>query len=299
MRIVQNSPAKLNLFLEIQNRRSDGYHELQTVMLRTTWHDRLEFHNRSDQQITVCLHKDSSPTAEVGFPVDGSNLIIKAARELQAATGTKHGVDVVVTKNIPAEAGLAGGSSNAATTLLALNRLWQCEAADFVLHKIAAELGSDINFFLPNCAAAVCSGRGENVRPIPMVNQLFAVAMRAPVGNPTGTVFQGTQISDTPANPEQLIAAMADQKRCRSQVIGELACNRLTHAAQYMNPGMHQMMQAMESICQRKVLMSGSGSTCFVLFDSMQAATLADQRLKAKANPDWLTLGVLELENDA
>ncbi|OGT21793.1 MAG: 4-(cytidine 5'-diphospho)-2-C-methyl-D-erythritol kinase [Gammaproteobacteria bacterium RBG_16_57_12] len=151
------SPAKLNLFLHITGRRPDGYHLLQTLFQFIDYCDELGFSVRPDGQIN-CL------TALPGVPVE-ANLVVRAARRLQAFCGTPLGVDITLTKRIPLGGGLGGGSSNAATTLVALNQLWGLSLSPQRLAALGLELGADVPIFVYG-HAAWAEGVGEQLTPV-------------------------------------------------------------------------------------------------------------------------------------
>lgn len=152
------APAKLNLFLHITGRRSDGYHLLQSVFMLLDWQDKLHF----ERSASSAIGRDdlASTTA---LPAD--DLCVRAARALQAATGCTQGTQIGLEKTIPAQAGMGGGSSNAATTLLALNRLWQLNLPRQALERIGLTLGADVPFFLRGHNAWV-EGVGEQITPL-------------------------------------------------------------------------------------------------------------------------------------
>ena len=133
------APAKLNLFLHITGRRSDGYHLLQSVFMLIDWCDTLHFELRSSTHIS---------RADLGSTLPADDLTLRAARALQTATGCTQGAHLSVLKRIPAQAGMGGGSSDAASTLLALNRLWKLKLSLPELGRIGLTLGADVPFFL-------------------------------------------------------------------------------------------------------------------------------------------------------
>ncbi|MCA9033975.1 MAG: 4-(cytidine 5'-diphospho)-2-C-methyl-D-erythritol kinase [Planctomycetaceae bacterium] len=276
MTIKASSPAKLNVFLEILSRRGDGFHELETVMLRTSLCDTITFALRSDPDINLHLHEDSCRISADAFPLNESNLIVRAARLMQKQTGCTSGADITVSKQIPAEAGLAGGSSNAATTIRQLNSLWGTSLSEDALHALAEQLGSDINFLLSGHRAAVCHGRGEKVEPIALKGEFWFVAMKPVQGNRTQDVFQNSTVPETPMSAKTVGNALTagDPLSLRQHCF-----NRLTSAAREVNPSMARMMDDVKQICQNSVFMSGSGSTCFVVVDDEFAANSLQAKL--------------------
>ncbi|MFQ3592167.1 MAG: 4-(cytidine 5'-diphospho)-2-C-methyl-D-erythritol kinase, partial [Gemmataceae bacterium] len=154
------TPAKVNLFLEVMSRRPDGFHELATLMMGVGWYDTLEYIERPTGE--VILHCD---TPELSTGPD--NLIVRAAELLRTRLGICQGVEIRLFKRIPMQAGLAGGSSDAAATLAGLNHLWRLGLDAPTLAALGAELGSDVSFFFHG-PAAWCTGRGELIEPTPL-----------------------------------------------------------------------------------------------------------------------------------
>jgi 4-diphosphocytidyl-2-C-methyl-D-erythritol kinase len=159
------APAKLNLFLHIVGRRADGYHLLESVFMLIDWCDTLHFEVRADGAIS----REDLSTA---LPAD--DLIVRAARALQQLSGTSHGVHIGIAKSIPEQAGLGGGSSDAASTLLALNRLWGLRLSLPQLQAVGLQLGADVPFFLSGHNAWV-SGVGERMKPVTLDAARFLV----------------------------------------------------------------------------------------------------------------------------
>ncbi len=283
--MVLNSPAKLNLFLEVLRKRPDGFHELETVMLRTQFCDQLTFQWTSSSELTLAFSDATPADMRSGVPLDERNLILKAAKAMQMLSGTELGVHIILHKRIPPESGLGGGSSNAATTLLGCRELWKLDFSDAQLHGIAASLGSDLNFLLSGAPAAVCLGRGELVEPIPLARRLFFVALRPKTGNSTAAVFSRTQISETPRSSRGLAAAL---------IYGDghlepMLFNRLTEAAARLNPAMATLLNHIPHIMHRPAFMSGSGSTVFVVAKNRtDAKSVAEQLEKTCHRPAWI-----------
>lgn len=160
-----HAPAKLNRFLHITGRRDDGYHLLQSVFMLVDWCDTLHFEVRADGKIS---------REDLGTPLPPDDLILKAARALQRATGTSLGAHIGIEKCIPAQAGMGGGSSDAASTLLALNRLWNTEVPIGQLMQLGLQLGADVPFFLSGENAWV-EGIGEIITPVKLTPGRFLV----------------------------------------------------------------------------------------------------------------------------
>lgn len=176
------APAKLNLFLHITGRRDDGYHLLQSAFMLIDWCDTLHFDLRQDGGVT---------REDLTQPLPPDDLVLRAARALQAATGCRLGAHIGVHKRVPAQAGLGGGSSDAASTLLALNRLWKLQLPRSQLQAIGLTLGADVPFFLCGGNAWV-EGIGDIIAPLELEHALpgarFAVVKPA-AGLETKAIF--------------------------------------------------------------------------------------------------------------
>jgi 4-diphosphocytidyl-2-C-methyl-D-erythritol kinase len=155
--LVIDAPAKLNLHLSVLGRRADGYHELETVMASIGLYDTLRLEPEQDGRLELtCEGADS-------LAADESNLVLRAARLMAAEHGASPGARLRLLKRIPMQAGLGGGSSDAAAALVGLNLLWNLKLPSAELHRLAAMLGSDVNFFVDSTPLALCRGRGEVV----------------------------------------------------------------------------------------------------------------------------------------
>lgn len=172
------APAKLNLFLHITGQRADGYHLLQSAFMLLDWHDLLHFDRRAGGKLS---------REDLGEPLPEDDLTIRAARALQQATGCTEGAHIQVDKRLPAQAGMGGGSSDAATCLLALNRLWGLRLSLAALEKIGLSLGADVPFFLRGRNAWV-EGVGERIQPVALPRARFVV-VKPPRGLATKDIF--------------------------------------------------------------------------------------------------------------
>lgn len=239
------APAKLNLFLHITGRRADGYHLLQSVFMLIDWADTLHFERRGQRQLS---------REDLLVPLPADDLILRAARALQAATGTTHGAHIAVEKRLPAQAGMGGGSSDAASALLALNRLWQLGLSLEQLCTIGLRLGADLPFFLRGHNAWV-EGIGESVTPVALPRrQVLVVKPRA--GLETGAIF-----SD-PALKRDSIAATISGFAADPQAFLKEARNDLQPVAQRLCPGVTQALDWLASLGLAG-RMTGSGSAVF------------------------------------
>jgi 4-diphosphocytidyl-2-C-methyl-D-erythritol kinase len=183
---VFSAPAKLNLMLHIVGRRPDGYHELQTVFQLIQLCDRIEITVRDDGRVT-------RPAGAPGVP-ESQDLVVRAARALQLAGGTGLGADITVRKVIPVGGGLGGGSSDAATTLLALNQMWKIGFDFQQLAAIGAKLGADVPVFVHG-HSAWAEGVGERLTPVEIPGESWFLVIYPGVHVPTVDVFQAPELT--------------------------------------------------------------------------------------------------------
>ncbi|HRZ40280.1 MAG TPA: 4-(cytidine 5'-diphospho)-2-C-methyl-D-erythritol kinase [Candidatus Omnitrophota bacterium] len=184
------SPAKVNLILKVINRRADGFHNIHTLFERISLCDQMHFRILPSQEIRIlCDHP--------GVPCTSQNLVHKAASLLQQYCGVTKGVEVRIKKNIPVAAGLAGGSSNAATTLFALNRLWNLRLSRKQLLDCAARIGSDVPFFIWDVNWAIGERRGERIRPVSLRQKIWHVLVVPKIKMPTPKVYGALNLEVT------------------------------------------------------------------------------------------------------
>jgi 4-diphosphocytidyl-2-C-methyl-D-erythritol kinase len=179
------APAKLNLFLHVVGRRADGYHDLQTVFQLIDLADDIQIEVRADGRIERLAGPAQVPPE--------ADLVIRAARALQGACGSQLGASLSVTKRIPMGGGLGGGSSDAATVLVALNRMWDCGLSEDDLAAIGVELGADVPVFVRG-RSAWAEGRGERLTPVELPARCF-VLVHPQVHVPTAAVFQAPELT--------------------------------------------------------------------------------------------------------
>ncbi len=253
------APAKLNLFLHITGRRPDGYHLLQSVFMLIDWCDTLHFELRADGQISRAdLAQPDRPgqsgqSAPQALPAE--DLTVRAARALQAACGTALGVHIGLEKRIPSQAGLGGGSSDAASCLLALQRLWGVRLPPQALRAIALSLGADVPFFLSGGHAWV-EGIGEKITPLELPPARFVVVKPA-AGLSTQGIFSAPGLKrDTETATIQGFAASA------SGPVFEFGHNDLQPVAQAMCPQLSQLLNWLKAQ-HLQGRMTGSGSAVF------------------------------------
>ena len=241
------APAKLNLFLHITGRRTDGYHLLQSVFMLIDWYDTLHFEVRPNGQIS---------REDLSVPLPTDDLITRAARLLQQSSGTSMGAHIAIDKSIPAQAGMGGGSSDAATCLLALNRLWDLKFSVGQLAQLGLQLGADVPFFLRGHNAWV-EGIGEVITPIDLPPAQFVV-VKPPEGLETSKIF-GSEALKRDSKPATISVFAADPYG--------FGHNDLQPVAQRLCPQISESIAWLETARLASAVvkgrMTGSGSAVF------------------------------------
>lgn len=262
------APAKVNLFLELLGKRPDGYHDICTCFVAVSLWDLVDFEEEASEAIHLSCDDPAVPPGE-------TNLIVKAARLLrERMVPTRRGAKIRLSKRIPMQAGLGGGSSDAAAALVGLRQLWQLPLVDAELARLAAELGSDVPFFL-NGNAAWGTGRGEILEPITLPIPLYFVLVCPPRGLSTAEVYRRSRVPDEPVSSEPLRRAL---QQGDVEAIGAALHNRLQEAAEELAPEVACVRRLFEQLRPVGHRMSGSGSTYFALCRSLsEAETLAEQ----------------------
>lgn len=260
--IVEKAAAKINLGLDVVKKRSDGFHDLAMVMVSVDLSDYIVVSEREDQEIVLeCLAGR--------IPLNGKNHVYKAVLALQKYAGINKGVTIRIEKNIPVSAGMAGGSSDAAATLRALNQLWQLDLSLEELAEIGLAVGSDV----PYCVHGGCAyvtGRGEHVEPITAAPKKWLVIVKPHLGVSTGTVFKEVDINtirhvDVPGLRQAIE---------NSDYEGMLACmgNSLEDITIARRPEIQKIKDCLQSAGADIALMSGSGPSVFALCRSEKVA---------------------------
>ncbi len=270
------APAKVNLYLRVLDRRDDGYHRIDSVIAFAAVGDILT----ASPADRIALEIDGPFAAALGGGSD--NLVLSAAHALAEEAGIRHGATLSLTKNLPVAAGLGGGSADAAATLRLLARLWRLDIGPAALRRIALSLGADV----PACLDGRTSragGIGEVLEPVPALPPMAIVLVNNGCPVETAAVYRArTGPFSAPAPPPVRFADAVTAARW----LGALG-NDLSDAARRIEPSISDALAAIEAEdgCLLARL-SGSGATCFALFETAAAANAAASRLSA-AHPGW------------
>jgi 4-diphosphocytidyl-2-C-methyl-D-erythritol kinase len=270
---IERAPAKLNLFLEVLGRRPDGFHELETLMVPVQLCDIVSLTPTppasSDRAGGIRLHVECHwPVGQImqpdSVPTGPGNLVTRGLALLQQRSGAAQGADVELVKRIPVAAGLGGGSSDAAAALRLANRAWRLNWSDDRLRELAAELGSDIPFFLSR-GAAVCRGKGEQIDPLPPMAPLHFVVVKPPIGLATANVYQAHDALPHVADrePNQLARLLASLARATPNKLRRGMFNRLQEAAASLSPWVAKARDVFDRCDFLAHQLSGSGSAYF------------------------------------
>jgi 4-diphosphocytidyl-2-C-methyl-D-erythritol kinase len=275
MSLVIPSFAKINWTLEILGRRADGYHELRTILQTVDVCDQLQFATTDAGIVLTCDNPE--------VPCDETNLIVRAGLLLQELTGCDKGVRVDLQKRIPMGAGLGGGSSNAAVTLLALTRLWELEVAPRDLFRLGSQLGSDVPFFFFG-GTGIGIGRGDEVYPMADIAAEHLLLVNPGVHVPTREIYGNlpSELTSLPAlnnMPFSLEAAYARMHGAQWNLH-----NDLERPALALYPLIGQVKERLRELAAAAVLMSGSGATVFAVFES---AAVRAQAMNALSHTEW------------
>jgi 4-diphosphocytidyl-2-C-methyl-D-erythritol kinase len=278
MKLVFKTPAKINLGLFILGKRPDGYHDLETLFQMVSLYDTVSLESLENKIELVC--------DDPRVPTDESNLMIRAARLLQETVPERSGLGcrMVLNKKIPMGAGLGGGSGNAAGVLRGLNRLWDLKLKSAELSKIAAQLGSDIPFFL--CApSALGRGRGERLTPLQPSKKFHVILVYPRVSMATSEVYHALNF-DLTKNLKNINILLEFFSQSKIASLGTHLHNDLEPIVTNKLPVVASIKQKLNSLNANGTLLSGSGSAVFGIFENSQGAQEAYARC---CEEDWDT----------
>jgi len=268
---VWPAPAKLNLFLRILGRRADGYHRLQTVFQLLDWGDSIRLRVREDGQVI----RQGGDTAQIP---ESDDLVVKAAKLLQSASKSRLGADISVDKRIPVGGGFGGGSSDAATTLVALNRLWQTGLDTEQLAQLGLALGADVPVFVRG-RTAWAEGVGEDLTPLELPVDWFLIVDPG-ISVPTRDLFQDPELTRDAAP-----ATIADF------VSGIALGNAFEPVLRRLQPAVDAVLTELSQYGQ--ACLTGTGSGCFLRFQSQARALEVQAELPAHLR-SWVAAGAVK-----
>ena len=284
MKLNLLAPAKVNLALHIIGRRSDGYHLLDSLVVFPNISDELNFENSKSTSLEI-----SGPYKDVLKEQEQANIILSTVDKLsQEQRVTNQGITIQLTKNLPISSGIGGGSSNAAATLLALNQMWQCNLGNKELARIAIQIGADVAVCLTKKPSRI-EGIGEkitNLSDFPSGAMVLANPNQ-PVSTPKVFAnlknFENTNLPKIPNNFSNFTSLVNWLSETR---------NDLEPTAIYLEPTIETVKTELQNLKNCEFArMSGSGATCFGLFQNVEDAKLASKTLKEKFPNWWVQVG--------
>jgi 4-diphosphocytidyl-2-C-methyl-D-erythritol kinase len=252
------APAKINLSLRILGKRPDGFHDIETFIAPISLCDKIDIEKQNRWIDFAC--------DDVDLPTDDDNLVVRAAKNFFEQTKRTGGVSIKLHKKIPHGAGLGGGSSDAASTLIALNELFETNLPREALAKMAEQIGSDVPFFIFG-SSAMCTGRGELVRPEPLKEKLSILLLKPSFGVPTPWAYSRWK----PSRQNDVQEFVNDLEKP--------VFEKFVFLAQ-----MKTWLRAQPEV--RAALMSGSGSTMFAVMRPNVDVDLVAQRAKTELDPE-------------
>jgi 4-diphosphocytidyl-2-C-methyl-D-erythritol kinase len=277
--------AKINWFLKIRGRRSDGFHELCTLFQIVSLHDELSF-SLSDRLTVTC----DDPTLSVGE----DNLVVRAARLVQARTGVLKGASIRLTKNIPIQGGLGGGSSDAATAIIGLIRLWDLEIDQQSLLDWARELGSDVPFFLFG-GTAVGGGRGTDIVPVEDIEESFLLVVAPQIAISTALAFAGLNAPVLTKESSKSTLEVCCQEARTFSVRQPGGINDFETSVFAIEPEIKRVRDKLISLKAKFCMLSGSGSSVFAVFDNEETRQAS---IEALINEKWRVFAVATVSRE-
>jgi len=264
--IVRQSPAKVNLFLRVLRKRADGYHDILSLMQRISLCDEMSFSLRDEGIVVTC--------PGTSLPEDRNNIVYRAAEAVLALAGGKTGVEITIRKKIPVAAGLGGGSSNAATTLVTLNEMAGTNLGTEELMRMGAKLGADVPFFIFG-RTALASGIGDHLEAVDGIPPIWFVLVNPGFEISTREVYERLRLGLT----EDSIQYTMPQLTTVSRVAEELY-NDLERVSLPLYPALSEIKERLTAQGASGSLMSGSGPTVFGIFESEDDARKAEGKLR-------------------
>lgn len=271
------TPAKVNLYLEVLGKRPDGYHEIESLIEPVTFYDRMVMSPAAGEPVIECGAPD--------VPLDGRNTIARAWKALKKRKPDLGGMKVHLYKSIPSGAGLGGGSSNAAGALLGLNEMYALGLKARELADVGAEVGSDVPFFFAG-GRAVVSGRGEVFERLTECTILYYVIILTGINCPTENVYKNLNPALTGNKRHDILLMVRNWDETRSALF-----NRLEESAFRLFPQLATLKGALVALHPDGVLMSGSGSSIFCVCRTFEGAAKLKSEIEAAGLARCVTAG--------
>lgn len=273
--IILKGRAKINLTLDVVGKRDNGYHDLQMIMQSINLHDTVYIRKTKTEGIRL-------KTNYVWLPTNEKNIAYKAAQLFFEESGVKGGVVIEITKRIPVAAGLAGGSTDAAATLVGLNRLYETRFSKEQLMEMGLKLGADVPFCIAR-GTMLAEGIGEVLTPLKPMPQTYVVLVKPPVSVSTAAVYGSLKLDQIKVHPqtEVVIEALANND---VETIATHMANVLEEVTIPMHPIIEEIKDGLMEKGAIGAMMSGSGSAVFGLFSCKEKAYKAAQYFKVECN---------------
>jgi 4-diphosphocytidyl-2-C-methyl-D-erythritol kinase len=287
--IEQIAPAKLNLFLHVVGRRSDGYHLLESLFVFTRGGDSIKVENSSDFSLEI-----EGPFASALADVSGhneDNLVVRAAKLLAGHYDVRAGAAITLQKNLPVASGIGGGSADAAATFLALNELWGLGLTAAELEPLALKLGADVPACLTGAPKFV-AGIGEQLYAAALSQAFHVLLVNPGVPISTPAIFRALHQEGHTYTPGGIrLPEQADASWLAASTV-----NDLQPPAAQLAPEVQQVLHALAACSETELVrMSGSGATCFAIFENESAARMAYDEITEKNRDWWVCLDQLQL----
>lgn len=268
------SYAKVNLFLRVINKRKDGFHRIETLFERIDLADKITIRMRKDGSVRIISNHPH-------VPKDASNLCYRSAQLLKKEFSLKYGADIIIRKNIPVGAGLGGGSSNAAATLLGLNKMWKLGLSRDRLAELGARIGSDVPFFIYGPSFALGSGRGEKIKPLPKLNKvrLWHLLAVPKIRVSTPLIYERWDSFSGLTQPKTNVKLLIQALGVKSPYLGRFIFNSLEPVTAEAYPAVRETRKRLAKIGLTAILMSGSGPAVFGLASSQKEAEKLGRKL--------------------
>jgi 4-diphosphocytidyl-2-C-methyl-D-erythritol kinase len=276
--LAREACAKINLTFEVLGKRPDGYHDIVSVMQTISLCDVLTFESHDRLRL-------ASDIAELVSP---NNLVYKAARLMQRLAKSGHGVSISLSKGIPLASGLGGGSSDAAVTLQALNEMWDIDLPHERLMEVAAQLGSDVPFFVGGSPTSLATGIGEKVEALPSPAKTWVVLLRPPIEMPNKTREMYSHLDPAGFTKGQHAQRLASSIRAGERVTNRQCFNVFDQLGLTLFPGLDDYRRELLAAGAGEVHLAGAGPTLFTLVEGRNEGEAILRRLKRQRMEAYL-----------